>query len=113
MDQFAAFVPYSTIEGHLSHSIKSLSPLLKLALDGDSPEQLMSRDWLRHSTVDRRTLRPLSMAHLSPCQQPCRPTRTPSSVQQTCNNGEGKEKKNITTELQMDTQQEMDYKVGI
>lgn len=45
----------------------------------------MSRDWLRHSTVDRRTLRPLSMLHFDPSQQPCCPTRILLSVQQTCN----------------------------
>lgn len=63
----------------------------------------MSRDWLRHSTVDRRTLRPLSMVHFSPCQQPCCPMHTLSYVQQTCNNGEEKkrEKTHITTELQI------------
>lgn len=48
-------------------------------------EQLMSRDWLRHSTVDRRTLRPLSMVHFDPCQQPCCPTPTLPSARPTCN----------------------------
>lgn len=46
---------------------------------------MISKDWLRHSTVDRRTLRPLSMVHFDPCQRPCCPVSTSTSVQQTCN----------------------------
>lgn len=88
---------------------KSLDERVKICRKaGNLREQLMSRDWLRHSTVDSRTLRPLSMVHFSPCRQPCRPSRTHSSVQQTCHNG--RRGAHVTTELQRETQREMDHK---
>lgn len=69
----------------------------------------MSRDWLRHSTVDRRTLRPLSMVHVSPCQQPCRPTARAGLFSKPAVMGEEKEH----TEPQMEMQLEMDHKMRI
>ena len=75
--------------------------------DNNLHEQLISRDWLRHSTVDRRTLRPPSMVHFDPCQQPCCPARTPSSssVRQTCKTHTDTEeiRKHIRSELRPQT----------
>lgn len=71
--------------------------------DNNLHEQLISRAWLRHSTVDRRTLRPLSMVHLDPCQQPCCPTRILPSVQQTCNTEERRNTSNQSSALTHDS----------
>lgn len=69
----------------------TVSAALSRGCDNNLHEQLMSSDWLRHSTVDRRTLRPLSMVHFDPCQQPRCQARTLSSVQRTCNTQEEEE----------------------
>lgn len=76
----------------------TVSAALSRGCDSNLHEQLMSSDWLRHSTVDRRTLRPLSMVHFDPCQQPRCQARTLSSVRRTCNTQEEEEegKKNTS-----------------